>query len=1825
MTDIHRHLAPTRSRSGLSALNSLTFPKHVERQFGLMTKPVEHTSKVVRVTNTTAIPSTLAHTPDNACALHNPTKDTAYTAIIDSGACESLTPSDHIFTTPTRPGNIKSLTSASGHPMHTTGMGDVNPYVVNVLHCPDATATLVSTARLAQAGVGCIIPPGNGQHSLLYDSELRILGIVGPGMRIDIRNIRPTGDRLDLKRLFPHPLMSHPTATMSKHPKLAPTHTFPPQPTAVHMVTTPPSATSTHRPTRGKSSLLFFRARDDRNSGFDPCLVDHVIRHIVRVNRSKTLNPTPPASPQPADPTLELPSGGAASHSPPHTPIMVPTSGGDAIRYTPSPHISRHDTISPLDTRTLDLLLQAAHAGARLNPSTTPPCTATTQARPVAGGGPTRIDYVQQYGYDSDDDASLRYDPLQSSEWWQQPRRYAVPHGPYLARQRGTHNTGWHGCGPKYHAYHARMRSATKVRTSKRRHLNRRPRVPPQRIVKEDSNTWWLRPQPLLLLQEITTRHRPHGHHTTLTGADYLHSLARKQLARLRTHTNASTLPSSSIHYTHPNDDTCTAFDDMPHLVGEEDSDDEDVPQLVADEDSNDDDDCVSPPHSSHIHAIRTQDPQTQHTAMSLHKYGWRDITPQQAVHMAIATFCVSKSELMFMASGTIINFPVSVESIMRHWQPSPSLDAAFLHRRQHNNSRYTDPSVATDLRLYLRRRFDAPSNAPPVAIGPLPRLTPERSVVGHTVSIDFVSIYDTYILFATCLASGFSHVFPATTAGKQQLPALLLSLLADYKRAGHRIHVLRSDSEAINTTPTLLGILDNAGITQRLSPPYEKEFNGSIEKTIDNIKCRATAMMNNARHLNPNFIVGAITHACDVHNLRPTRIPGRRVTRHESFHGSPPDLASYIFAPYGHPTLFHLPRVDDPKQPFSRNALVGVYFGASRRTPGAVEVYNVQTRHVTFTGSYRFLAEVPSYWYQWGPSTYTLQPLRENEGPNRHIRPSRDTTHIDSDGPTNRSLRIPSFNLPGPPDAISSPRTASTPTRSAIAPTVPSPSSHNAIPAQGPLRTPAQPAHNSLPLPPPVLRPLRIRTMTQSSDMVPQRAYGIQKKRQHLTLQTICLPGQSSLAGAGRGLFATQMIQAGTIFAHYTGMTIHGAVAIAEAAMIHDTIMMIDDDTAIIGRGMAALINDNADSDSINAYSEVVQTMQLNGTKSYVVTITALRDIPPTAEIFMSYGDTYWDNTVLPDGKKFVRTTPTTPPSQLLPTSPIASAMSDDQLPLPSHKLTSSIAPLSQHSARADGDNPTIKQARSRDDWPQWQTAIDAELTQMVTDKVWEIWRGGFPPGATLLGSMMVLQLKRLPSGAPDKYKARLVALGNQQPSNSYAEIKSSMARSISVKLILSWAPKQIQAHLSVIDIKGAYLKSSVTADDSNIFLRLHDGQWVRLLKYLYGLKQAGYHWQQNITTFLLSKQFLRLTTDENVFILRQAGAFIALVLHVDDLLVVSTSDQLRLELIAALRLHYGEVSIKTGAELPYLGLLLHITDHSVSINQPGLIDKLGALHLPSSNKRHPSTPLSVPSRINSDTTQVIDTPTSVADTSSSVPISPLEYLAVVGGINYLTQFSRPDCYYALSVVAQKCSKPTRSDFNLCLRILAYLIDTRHVQLTFNRTAIQPVFYADAAFNCYPDARSHYGYIGCLAEGDGSFIVDSKKTTVTALSSTEAEIIGCCECVRTVVWVRRLLAELGTPISAPTVVYQDNMSTIQWIQGHRNFRASRHVNPKLHFAGDMIDAGEVELRYLSTTQMVADILTKPLAAPQHYVLASQLLNYQLRPFEFSTSSPRVE
>ena len=317
---------------------------------------------------------------------------------------------------------------------------------------------------------------------------------------------------------------------------------------------------------------------------------------------------------------------------------------------------------------------------------------------------------------------------------------------------------------------------------------------------------------------------------------------------------------------------------------------------------------------------------------------------------------------------------------------------------------------------------------------------------------------------------------------------------------------------------------------------------------------------------------------------------------------------------------------------------------------------------------------------------------------------------------------------------------------------------------------------------------------------------------------------------------------------------------------------------------------------------------------------------------------------------------------------------------------------------------------------------------------------------------------------------------------------------------------------------------------------------------------------------------------------------------IHVDDFYVIASRNSLIDKLYGQLCDEYGQVAVKDDNLLAYLGMHIHndTVNHTVTITQPGYIRRIVEEYMdPTSvGKSGPRTPMSV-----------IVTPRDGDDMSVDQTL----YLQIVGSINYVAQFSRPDILFAMSIAASKCASPTAGDLRMVQRILQYLSNTADIGIVFHTGPIQLTCYVDAAHNCHPDGRGHYGYSFALGQRDGSFYARSKKLPLTTLSSTESEYVALCEATREAVWIRRLLGELGFPPSEPAIMMQDNQSTILMVKGHRNHQASKHINPKYHYTGEQ-EGKEIELQYCPTSDMVADVLTKALHFSSHEKLINALL-----------------
>jgi len=75
-----------------------------------------------------------------------------------------------------------------------------------------------------------------------------------------------------------------------------------------------------------------------------------------------------------------------------------------------------------------------------------------------------------------------------------------------------------------------------------------------------------------------------------------------------------------------------------------------------------------------------------------------------------------------------------------------------------------------------------------------------------------------------------------------------------------------------------------------------------------------------------------------------------------------------------------------------------------------------------------------------------------------------------------------------------------------------------------------------------------------------------------------------------------------------------------------------------------------------------------------------------------------------------------------------------------------------------------------------------------------------------------------------------------------------------------------------------------------------------------------------------------------------------------------------------------------------------------------------------------------------------------------------------------------------------------------------------------------------------------------------------SKKQCVVSLSSTEAEYIALSAATQEVVYVRRLLSDLGVQHDKPTVFMEDNQGTIALAQNPVFHPRTKHIDIRRHY-----------------------------------------------------------
>jgi hypothetical protein len=211
--------------------------------------------------------------------------------------------------------------------------------------------------------------------------------------------------------------------------------------------------------------------------------------------------------------------------------------------------------------------------------------------------------------------------------------------------------------------------------------------------------------------------------------------------------------------------------------------------------------------------------------------------------------------------------------------------------------------------------------------------------------------------------------------------------------------------------------------------------------------------------------------------------------------------------------------------------------------------------------------------------------------------------------------------------------------------------------------------------------------------------------------------------------------------------------------------------------------------------------------------------------------------------------------------------------------------------------DPKTLKQARSRSDWPDWQQAMDREITTLNNAHTWTSVPQ--PSGKNIVGSKWVFRIKRKADGSIKKYKACLVAQGfTQKFGVDYFDTFSPVARLSSFRTIIAIAARH-DWDIDTFDFNGAYLNGELS-DDEDIYMQPppgydSEGELVKHLhKSLYGLKQAGRKWYDTLCRALADLGFRVNEADLGVFSAHEGDDITILAIHVDDCMITGSSTQL-------------------------------------------------------------------------------------------------------------------------------------------------------------------------------------------------------------------------------------------------------------------------------------------------------------------------------------------
>ena len=341
-----------------------------------------------------------------------------------------------------------------------------------------------------------------------------------------------------------------------------------------------------------------------------------------------------------------------------------------------------------------------------------------------------------------------------------------------------------------------------------------------------------------------------------------------------------------------------------------------------------------------------------------------------------------------------------------------------------------------------------------------------------------------------------------------------------------------------------------------------------------------------------------------------------------------------------------------------------------------------------------------------------------------------------------------------------------------------------------------------------------------------------------------------------------------------------------------------------------------------------------------------------------------------------------------------------------------------------------------------------------------------------------------------------------NQIFGSDYLETFAPTAKLSSIRLLLA-----LHCEVFQFGVSSAYLKADLEKD---VYVEQPPGFEIpgkgsklvcKLLKGLYGLKQAGRCWGRTLDKFLTEFGLTRSKIDSCCYSKSDlSGNRLFICVWVNDIIYFSTSSDIS-ESFKKCFAEKFKIEDKESRKW-FLGVWVDQSPGKTTFSQKFyILDLLSWFGMSGCNPC--DLPMTANTRI--DKCYCLDLE---SDTFKDLSKFRSLYMSLVGKLNYLSVFSRPCLSFVISFLSQILKNPAHDLWLLAKKVLRYLKCTFDLGLVFKHSeCLKLVGFCDSDWGGDPnDRRSTSGYCFKISPDSSVICWSSRKQQTVALSSTEAE-----------------------------------------------------------------------------------------------------------------------